>query len=122
MEPRKCLKFNDLTVYPDGRIFDPKQNRFLHNYAGTTSRKGPVVYYYDGIKSHQLSRMVMVYEAFIKEGIIDRGEFIDTIDGDSDNVHYSNLYLRKKGSTTHRTDYYENESICGWNGISEVYC
>ena len=121
MNPRPSIRFPHLLVYPDGKILDTKKNGFLHNYAGSTSRKGPIAYYYENGKSYQLSRLLMVYETFVDEKPIDRGHFIDAIDGDSNNTHFSNVILRKKGSTMSKIDT-ESRTVVGWNDISEIYC
>jgi hypothetical protein len=121
MNPRPSIRFPHLLVYPDGKILDTEKNVYLHNYKGEAARKGPIAYYYENKKSYKLSRLVMVYEAFIDETPVDRGCFVDAIDGNVENTHYTNVMIRKKGSTMSKIDT-ESRSVVGWNDISEIYC
>lgn len=121
MQPKPSIRYPELLVYPDGEIFDTIRNVFLRNNNGAASRNGPVAYYYKNKRVHQLSRLSMVYETFVKNDVISRGEFVDVIDGDYENVHYSNVIAKKKGSNTARKEEVETYRVLGWNGDCEIY-
>jgi hypothetical protein len=114
--------YPELLVYEDGRVFNTLTNRFSERtFGGTCAIDGPVIYHITASgHSRYLGVKTLVYEAFVKKAKYRNGELVESIDGDPDNVHFTNLRKRvRKGAFSEMREF---EKVYGWNGDEEIYC
>lgn len=122
MNLRQSITYPELLVRDDGAIYYNGQ-RLNHIKDHGYASKGPMVYYWHDGRVRHVSVMRLVYEAHIKKAALNKGDYIDPIDGDENNVQASNLEngMRKPSVRTKRPC--EKETYSTWmNGESELFC
>jgi hypothetical protein len=94
---RQSPRYPEITVYPDGRMFDVDQERWLNvNQIHSQSTKGPVCSWTTNGKTHSLSVAKILYETYVSENIIQDAYTVGFKDGDESNIDIKNLKKVKK--------------------------
>jgi len=91
----------------------------------STSVLGPLVYFRKDKKIKQLGLRSLVYESFVKEQKLAKGEFVEAIDGNEDNCHASNLRRMTNYKDKPRADKYEHKQDkhdCWFSTDASIYC
>lgn len=83
----KQFRNTDYFVYPDGKIYSKKSNKFLKERINSRGYKWVVLYYNNKPNSHFIHRLVA--ECFIPNP--NNLETVNHIDENKSNNHYSNL-------------------------------
>lgn len=124
MQLKPSFSYPEILVAECGTLYlRDTGDRLYHQTNHGTSAKGPVAHHKVNGKVRQIPVRTLVYEAWIKNDKVAKGEYIESRDGDDMNVRASNLYRAKarfdvetKASSRDR----EGHS-CWMNGIDEAY-
>ena len=94
---RQSPRYPEITVYPDGRMFDTDTGKWLNiTRIHAQSTKGPVCNWSTNGRTHVLSVAKILYETYVSERVMDSSSTVGFKDGDEGNIDVSNLKKVKK--------------------------